>query len=317
MPITVKCSGCSRQFRVPDEHAGKKVKCPKCQTVFLVVDRSAGQQGAWQSSEPAAEVAAEVAAPAADQWHLKLPDGQAFGPISKQELDVWVVEGRVTNESQLLREGEAQWQWADEVYPALAQGAAAGGAAPAGDANPFAFLDGDASGPASPVAGEVYPAPGQGAGAGSMAPTHASHSGDVSDKDQSTTFLFAAFLGSYGVDHFYLGQTGLGLAKLFTLGGFGIWALIDFFTTGCGSRRDSQGRPLRRPREGNGRRNQSTAFLFSCFLGMFGADRFYLGQTGLGFAKLLTCGGFYVWYLIDLIMIGMGSMRDVDGNTLK
>ena len=48
-----------------------------------------------------------------------------------------------------------------------------------------------------------------------------------------------------------------------------------------------------------------------------GADRFYLGQTGLGVAKLLTCGGLGIWAIVDLVLIGMGKMRDIDGNSLK
>jgi TM2 domain-containing membrane protein YozV len=56
--------------------------------------------------------------------------------------------------------------------------------------------------------------------------------------------LLAWFLGVFGVDRFYLGYTGLGLAKLFTLGGFGIWAFIDFVLIALRKVPDRQGKPL-------------------------------------------------------------------------
>ena len=70
--------------------------------------------------------------------------------------------------------------------------------------------------------------------------------GPVSDKDWLVALLLAFFLGVFGVHRFYTGHIGIGIAQLLTLGGCGIWALIDFILIIVDSYTDVDGRKLRK-----------------------------------------------------------------------
>lgn len=48
-------------------------------------------------------------------------------------------------------------------------------------------------------------------------------------KDPTTSLIVSILAGSLGIDRFMIGDTGLGIGKLITCGGFGIWTIIDWF----------------------------------------------------------------------------------------
>ena len=64
-------------------------------------------------------------------------------------------------------------------------------------------------------------------------------------------------------------------------------------------------------------KNWRTAFLLSVFLGVVGADRFYVGRIGLGILKLLTLGGYFVWWVVDIVLLLQGRMKDDLGRYVR
>ena len=48
-------------------------------------------------------------------------------------------------------------------------------------------------------------------------------------KDPSTMLIVSVIAGSLGIDRFMIGDTGLGIGKLLTCGGLGVWTIIDWF----------------------------------------------------------------------------------------
>lgn len=66
-------------------------------------------------------------------------------------------------------------------------------------------------------------------------------------KNYLTAWLLATLLGLFGVDRFYLGKIWSGVFKLLTLGGYGIWSLIDVILLTQGRVTDKWGRLIEDP----------------------------------------------------------------------
>lgn len=66
----------------------------------------------------------------------------------------------------------------------------------------------------------------------------------MSDKKTLPVFLMALFLGCLGIHRFYVGKIGTGVAMLLTIGGLGIWALIDVIMVAMGKFTDKQGNKI-------------------------------------------------------------------------
>lgn len=64
-------------------------------------------------------------------------------------------------------------------------------------------------------------------------------------------------------------------------------------------------------------KNWIATLLLCIFLGTLGIHRFYVGKIGTGLLMLLTGGGFGIWWIIDIIVIAMGSFTDKGGNFVK
>ena len=72
MHIEMACPGCGRKLRVATDHAGKAARCPLCNTIYNV---------------PPSAIQPESPATPTSLWQLKTPEGQIYGPVSREIVD--------------------------------------------------------------------------------------------------------------------------------------------------------------------------------------------------------------------------------------
>jgi TM2 domain-containing membrane protein YozV len=66
-----------------------------------------------------------------------------------------------------------------------------------------------------------------------------------SEKSFVAALLLCLFLGGFGIHRFYVGKIGTGILQLITLGGLGIWSLIDLVVIIVSKFKDKQGLPIK------------------------------------------------------------------------
>ena len=67
----------------------------------------------------------------------------------------------------------------------------------------------------------------------------------MSEKSFVATLILAILLGGFGVHRLYVGKIGTGIVMILTLGGLGIWTLIDVIMIAVGNFKDSNGLPIK------------------------------------------------------------------------
>lgn len=168
MAIETRCHGCGKRLRVADEYAGRQARCPECGYVYTVsaatmpaggataaapeqplAGPAAGQGAATGSAHSTSASATSGHSPTTgplpqaasgdNAWYMKTPEGQIYGPVTRNELDQWVRDGRVSDDCQLRRGDHGSWFGSPQAYPHLAQRRTAVQSATGGAyANPYA-----------------------------------------------------------------------------------------------------------------------------------------------------------------------------------
>lgn len=134
------------------------------------------------------------------------------------------------------------------------------------------------------------------------------------NEDYLITLILCFFLGALGAHRFYNKKMLSGILQLITLGGLGIWAIIDLILILLKKFKINSDRNIIQVSDfEESNQDWLTTFLLCWVLGMFGAHRFYNKKIGTGILQLLTAGGFGLWMIIDLVDIARHQFLDKNG----
>jgi len=112
MGIRFQCPN-GHKLNVKADLAGKRASCPECGVKLVIPSASA---------EPVTAPAAIVLSPAPPPgglWYLQTPGGEQFGPAIESQFRSWIIDGRVTADSHIWRDGWPAWKLARDAADAL------------------------------------------------------------------------------------------------------------------------------------------------------------------------------------------------------
>ncbi len=110
--------------------------------------------------------------------------------------------------------------------------------------------------------------------------------GNISSRDWLVALLLCICLGFLGIHRFYTGHIVIGMIQLLTVGGFGIWWLVDLILILANRYRDKNGHPLRAPNVRLGH-----AFILSILIFIFLSIFFkVIGVSDIGIVLALIVG---------------------------
>ncbi len=106
--LELSCPTCGRTLRVAQQHAGKQIRCPACQQISIA-------PGEVRNEGEEAVAARETATRDATSWHVRMPEGPIYGPVTWHEVQSWAAEGRIVADCELAEAANGPWRRAGDV----------------------------------------------------------------------------------------------------------------------------------------------------------------------------------------------------------